>query len=248
MKTFLWVFTGLLFLPFAPAAIFLGVMGIYSGWSTPEATIQWIINASPWIVTVSSFTAGLIVSSRDRHKLLELSTPSVSLDLFKEIQEDIEGVQRAFLEVTGLSANKVKIEVFGTDVRANTPTGYDIYGRFILHIASGVAQSFSVHRGETHRSIPIIRYNPCEGGPSIHVEIPLQIPTTDIIRGDEFVLSLSAFGGTKPASMTLRFGVDYETRRLWVQKEGSTERLVSRALEASPRQIDEQMHKGYEEG
>lgn len=180
------------------------------------------------------------------NKLKLLNTPCVALDLYREIQESIEGVQTAFLEVTGQSARKVRVEVFGTDVRANTPTGHDTYGKFILYMASTVPNTFSVHRGETYRSMPVIRYNPREVGPAIHIEIPVQIPTTDIIRGNEFMLTIAAFGGTQPAVMAIRFGVDCDTRRLWVQKEGSTERLASRALEASPIQIDEQFDKGFE--
>ena len=170
-----------------------------------------------------------------------LNTPGVSLDLYT-IQEDIEGIQTAFLEVTGGSAKRGRVEVFGTAVCA---TNTD-YGRFILYLASGPAMGFSVHCGESHRSIPVIRYNPREVGPAIQVAVPLQIPTTDIIRGNEFSLTVAAFGGTQPAVLELRFAVDYETRRLWVRKEGSAKILRSDPLEASPRQIDEQFKKGFE--
>jgi len=179
---------------------------------------------------------------KTKNELDLLNTPSVSLELWG-IEEDIEGIQTAFLEVTGQSAKPVRVEVFGTSV--HPPTSID--GKYILHLASGTASPFSVHRGETHRSIPVLRYNPREVGPSIHVEVPFQIPTSDIIRGNEFSLEVKAFGGTQAATLNFHFGVNKDTGELWAQKVGHSERLTSNRLEASPRQMQEQFEQGFYE-
>jgi len=177
-----------------------------------------------------------------KNELELLNTPSVSLELWG-IQEDIEGIQTVFLEVTGQSVQPVRVEVFGTAV---SPP-YSSAGKYILHLASGIASPFSVHRGETHRSIPVLEYNPIEIGPSIHVKVPFQIPTSDIIRGNEFLLEVKAFGGTQAATLNFQFGVNEDTRKLWVRKEGSSERLTPRELDISPRQEDEQFRRTFDE-
>ena len=66
---------------------------------------------------------------------------------------DVRGVQTAFLEVTGLSAIPVRVEVFVVNARHVKP------GECILSMRSGIAGSFQVSRTETHCMLPVVQYN-----------------------------------------------------------------------------------------
>jgi hypothetical protein len=120
MKAFLKVFVVFLGVPFGAATAVLGIVGIYSGWATPEAAFRWTMDALPWIIGLSSFLAAGFVSVKDKHALAELMRPRIKMEYYgTDFSEDdnsgeLTGVL-AYIVLTGLSHGEVHFHLWCSD-------------------------------------------------------------------------------------------------------------------------------------
>jgi hypothetical protein len=203
MKAFVKVFVVFLGVPFGAAAAALGIIGIYSGWATPEAAFKWTMGMLPWIIGLSAFLAAGFVSVKDKHALAELTTPRIKIAYygtdFSEDERDstIDGVL-AYIELTGLSHKRVDFHVWCSDAM------HTERGKQNLLLTKREGWHRFLTRTEIHRlAVLKLEWNTVPA-PFIRCLLPYQQHQDHFMSGGKFLINISAFGEMEPIHIQLR--------------------------------------------
>lgn len=224
MKTFLKVFIFVLTLPFGGLAVVLAIIGIYSGWATPETAYRWTMDALPWVIGLSAFLAASYVSIKDRHALAEIHTPRIKMEYYgtdfsaSEHTGELDGVL-AYIELTGLSHREIHFHLWCSDAMY-TEKGKQ---QLLLNIGNGLHRKLT--RTETHRVAVLQLSWITVPSPIILCLLPYQQYQDHLMSGGKFLVNISAFGEMEPVHIQLRCWA--EDKKFLVEEVKPMENLAS---------------------
>jgi len=200
MKTYASVFMWFLVLPTGGLFLVLVVMGLF-GAINEDSAVELNRKMLPWIIASSGFLAGLIVSIQDRHTLGEIVRPRIKMEYhgtdFRIEDSRAIGVF-AYIKLTGLCHEPVHFEVYCSDVTATNRGSQNLH----RHVGVGTHRVLSRTEPEL---LPVLLYDWNKvPGPFIECLVASKLHQDEIERGDEFLVTISAYGKMEPAHIQLR--------------------------------------------
>ncbi|MCA9466516.1 MAG: hypothetical protein KC643_13895 [Nitrospira sp.] len=157
-----------------------------------------------------------------KQELRELKTPKVSLSIYTIDKETDEyKVETIVLKAMSHSIGPISVTLKAVDIQniecvQFAPT---------IHISPDGTEAIKLDKDE-HKHFIAVSYNPTSN--SLRVNVPFETHAPQVAKGNEFFITIKAFGPTEPATIRFHFGV--EDGWLWYREEGSTEKISYKTL------------------